>query len=131
MNLCLHRTELGPEGIFGVLTFESGAHIAYTLEHAYAVGSDWLPKIPNGEFTCVRGNHRLAGLADPFETFEVTGVPGHFGILFHIGNYNKNSEGCVLLGTEILGYRLVSSLEAFNNFMKCLSGINSFQLAVT
>ena len=107
-----------------------------TLEHAYAAPDGaWRPKIPPGVYRCVRGSHRLHS-GPAFDTFEVTGVAGHRGILFHVGNFNSDSEGCVLCGqkeavdpntgqTMITGSRV-----AFAAFMQRLEGEDEFTLTV-
>lgn len=137
MNLSLVRKQFAKCGIFSELLDEDGKHIAFALEHAYPAQTrdGWIPKIPNGTFICFRGMHQLAGMSTPFETFEVTDVPNHTGILFHVGNFNKDSEGCILLGdgfqqngnTVIM---VTKSQVAFENFMHQQSLVNSFMLTV-
>lgn len=134
MLLILTRTEFGPDGIFGVLHTEDYDFVAHTLEHAYwHPGEGWIAKIPFGEFQCMRGTHQLAGGA-PFETFEVTGVAGHSGLLFHCGNVDKDSEGCILLGTaetDAGGQHIVTaSRQAFGRFMELMAGQTTFQLSI-
>jgi hypothetical protein len=79
--------------------------------------------------------HRLSGMAEEFETFEVMNVPGHWGILFHVGNYNEDSEGCILVG-EGLGRRykngvmLTNSKKAFAKLMALLKDVEQFTLLV-
>src|SRR4051812_34647731 len=98
MNLKLVRKEFRQDGIFSELYDEQDNLIAHTLEHAYLLGGKgpgeegytYIPKIPNGTFTCQRGPHRLHGMDHDFETFEITGVEGHDNLLFHWGNYNKD-----------------------------------------
>ncbi len=118
--------------------------LAYTLEHAYVTGHDeaglasFAAKLPEGTYTCVRGTHQLHN-SSPFQTFEVTGVPGHTGILFHVGNYNSDSDGCVLLGRRLIqdesgttrsGSMLSGSRLAFDAFMARMEGVDSFTLVV-
>lgn len=109
--------------------------LAVTLEHAYLIGEKWQPKLPIGTYQCVRGIHQLEGMKDPFETFEVTNVPGHSGVLFHVGNYNRDSSGCILLGLAMLkedqGEMISGSKIAFGGFMNLLAPLDSFQLIVT
>lgn len=135
MDLKLKRTAYRPDGIFGVLEDEGGARIAVTLEHAYISGpySLCLSKIPAGTYTCVRGQHQLH--SGPIQTFEVTGVPHHSGILFHIGNYNTDSDGCILLGEEMQvadnGMHFINlSRKTWTNFMDLQDGLQSFILVV-
>ena len=98
MIVTLKRTEFRDDGIFGELS--AGNLNLVTLEHSY----DKKPKIPVGTYKCVRGVHHLANMVHPFTTFEVTGVPGHTNILIHPGNWNSDSEGCILVG-KVIGWR--------------------------
>lgn len=135
MDLILQRTRVDSTGCFSQLTTVSGAPLWVTAEHSYqqADGS-WKPKIPDGAYQCVRGVHELSDLV-PFETFEVAGVQGHSGILFHKGNLpEKDSDGCILLGTsfgELSGEPAVlQSALAFQGFLNLQKGLYSFSLTV-
>ncbi len=127
MNMTLRRASFTPFGIFGTL-FDAGENIiASTLEHSYNL----LPKLPDGVYTCRRGMHRLAHMKQPFETFEICDVPGHTDILFHTGNRNEDSAGCVLLGSEVKGSEIAYSRVAFDKFMAIQAGVEEFGLTVT
>lgn len=131
MDLTLTRTRYTNDGIFGKLT-QSGGNliwVADTLEHAYLTGG-WEPKVPPGVYKCVRGQHRLAHMSQDFTTFEVTNVPEHSGILFHSGNTEWDSEGCILLGLDDGRTMVGNSRATFNNFMKLQEGCDSFTLTV-
>jgi hypothetical protein len=134
MKLLLQRLENTQEGIHGVLK-TSGQTICVTLEHAYGHGTVnatdgviYEPKLPAGNYICVRGSHRLH--SGPIETFEVENVPGHKGILFHVGNTQADSEGCILLGTVRSGDSICASKAAFHEFMQIMAGVNEFDLEV-
>lgn len=138
MNLVLKNTDFLDAGIFGELLHEDGSHLCYTLQHAYDTRNgdgSYGPKVQNGIYTCVRGQHQLAHMSFPFETFEITNVVGHTNILFHVGNYNGDSEGCVLLGTNAAKYAnppcITKSAMAFAAFMDLLKNIDTFTLTVT
>lgn len=130
MDLHLTRTDNGPAGIFGTLTTSGGAVVAVTLEHAYPEDQGWVPKIPVGTYVCVRGEHQL-GTGSPFTTFEITGVPGHSGLLFHTGNFTRDSSGCVLVGQERHDDMILGSHAAFGGFMLLMGGVDRFTLAVS
>lgn len=136
IEIILQRLERGRDGIFSELSGPED-FTAATLEHAYerSPGSRcYVPKIPAGRFRCVRGRHRLHGMADPFETFEVTGVEGHTNLLFHWGNYNADSEGCILVGRSIARGRgctmIAQSRGAFADLMAHLGNVDAFWLYV-
>jgi hypothetical protein len=135
MDLLLQRTQWEFDGIFGECRNLAGDVVIYTCEHAYpdSLGS-YDAKIPEGEYICVRGMHQLAGISAPFETFEVTNVPGHAGILFHVGNFNSDSSGCILCGmgiTTISNQQALSQSKiAFQKFMALQADVNQFNLTV-
>lgn len=119
-----------PDGIFGEL-YRDGTLVAYTLEHSF----DNKPKVVDGSYTCIRGPHRLHGMTEDFITFEIKNVPPFngnpvTGILFHWGNYNKDSDGCVLLGSTTAPTMVGNSRQTWSNFMKSLEGFDSFGLTV-
>jgi len=133
-TLKLSRTDFLETGIFGILSSDDTLFSCYTLEHAYPDQCKpplYFPKIPKGTYTCIRGMHQLEGMKEPFETFEVMNVPGHTNILFHSGNLNADSAGCILLGLQREGnLEILDSRSAFEVFMGHLSGYDSFQLLV-
>jgi len=138
MKLILRRRDYRVDGVFGELSDDEGKHLCFTLERSYAdlnALEAISPKLPAGEYKCVKGMHRLSGMAEEFETFEVMNVPGHWGILFHVGNYNEDSEGCILVG-EGLGRRykngvmLTNSKKAFAKLMALLKDVEQFTLLV-
>lgn len=139
MKLKLYRQLAQEDGIFSVLKKEHRTEVAQTLERAYEmINGDqhigYIVKLQSGTYSCKRGSHRLHGMTHDFETFEVTGVKGHSGILFHWGNYNKDSDGCILLGerrTKFNGVTMITDSKAtFAKFMAMLDGIDSFELEV-
>ena len=117
---------MNENGVFGEIKTLSGEHLFVTLEHVYSFG----PKIQDGEYKCVLGTHRLLHGLD-FQTYEITGIVGHSKVLFHYGNFNKDSDGCVLIGKEIQGIMITDSRESFSRFMQIQNGLNEFSLIVT
>jgi uncharacterized protein DUF5675 len=129
ITLTLNRELFRSDGIFGALLKDDGMAICETLEHSF----ERKAALPSGTYVCERGLHRLAH-GDPFETFEVTKVPGHTGILFHRGNYNADSKGCILVGDWLVqsdpGDMISGSQSAFARFMHELDGVETFTLVV-
>lgn len=121
--MILKRTRTGVYGTFGELLRDDESWFAYTLEPNP-------PKIPDGIYTCVRGMHLLKGMAQPFETFQVSNVPGHTNILIHVGNVAADTEGCVLLGESQSATCVGYSQKAFTSFMEEMNGFDQFQLLV-
>lgn len=102
MNITLTRFQKTSQGIFSKITAtDTGAPMGWACERAYVQpGGDWEPKVPPGEYNCVYGPHELGVPPNlvHFPTYEITNVPGHTGILFHTGNTELDSIGCVLVG---------------------------------
>lgn len=138
MDLILTRSLYRKDGIFGELRDPVGGLVAKTLEHAFqGVYGNWHAVIPEGKYTCVRGEHYLHGMKKPFETFEVFGVEGHVGLLFHWGNFNKDSEGCILIGKDLVIEKslegrayITESRSTFEEFMEMQAGLEYFNLLV-
>ena len=136
MNLFLKRTSFEIYGVFGELTDEKGNLVAVTIERAYFDGGTYAPKIPIGMFRCIRGDHKLHGMVQPFTTFEITGVIDsmgnvHSGLLFHWGNKNIDSEGCVLLGQQRESNIIINSRDTFAKFMVLQQWVKEFVLTVS
>ena len=140
MNLTLTRKARKETGIFGELHTEDGKFVAFTLEHSYfqsqpsmsangGVIQSWEAKIPLGTYRCLLGDHQLHS-GSKFKTFMVTGVPNHSGILFHIGNYNRDSEGCILLGLQEIPEGVGRSGDAFKQFIALQGDRTEFFLNV-
>ena len=133
-HFILHRTAFMVTGVFGTLMDSNNKQLAVTLEHSYA-GEHGLftAKIPNGVYTCKRSSHRLEGMDHDFVTFQVMDVPGYTNILFHWGNFNKDSEGCILMGQEVLqDYSMITNSKAtWQAFMDRLADEDQFELIVS
>ena len=132
----LKRISCDEHGCFSEFTFDGDDSPSMVMaEHAYQDENGvWSPKIQPGTYDCVRGQHELH--SGPVETFEVTGVAGHSGILCcHAGNYPQvDSDGCCLAGSVILdsavGKMVTNSKASYLSFMARLEGIDTFQLVV-
>lgn len=135
MDFKLKRNTYSEDGIFSTLTDTNNQVLFYTLEHAYLQpDGTYEPKIPPGTYTCQRGQHQLHGMIQPFSTFEVTNVRGHVGILFHTGNINSDSDGCILIGSDWGSVNHVTAITgskvALAKFMALQDGVDSFTLVV-
>ncbi len=138
MDLKIKNKIFEADGIFGLLFDENGNKLASTLQHAYDSGlgnGSYLPKIPDGVYKCIRGNHRLEHMTYDFTTFEITGIKGHTNLLFHWGNFQRDSSGCILLGSAMSNVNgvnmILHSRNTFDKFMKLQENVNQFLLTVT
>lgn len=131
MNYTLTRKQSGSLGIFGELRAQDNSTIFDTLEHAYLVGIEWLAKVAAGTYICTRYYSPDHG----YDVFVLRNVPDFEGeavtyIELHIGNYNKDSKGCILLGLMRTQSMIEYSEKAFDEFMETQNGVDSFTLIV-
>lgn len=126
-SLVLSRDLYREDGVFGDLISGDGNLSLLTLEHSYGL----LPKIPKGNYICKRTIWHKKGIP----TFEIIGVPNVTRALFHTGNKEQDSEGCVLLGlARIEGndgiMMITNSKMAHERFMEHFEGVNEFPLTI-
>lgn len=132
MNFILQRDAYLADGIFGELFIEgTDSPFCVTLEHAYNYKGEYVPKIPPGNYECRRRQSPKFSR----EVFEVCSVPNHTDIEIHFGNYNHDSDGCILLGKSVQfmdsGARAISfSRNTFDKFMNLLADQDTFLLTV-
>ena len=125
MDLTLTHVSKTPAGIFGLLVSPDSSLVACTLEHAYDSGDgNWAAKVPPGTYMCTVGDHPKQG-----HVYEVTHVPGHTDILIHAGNFDKDSEGCILVGAARTSDMITNSRETLARLM-ALQADQPFQLTV-
>jgi hypothetical protein len=136
MDLILTINDRNKEGIFGSIEDTDGNEVCVALQHAFQddINNHYISKLAEGTYVCTRGMHKLSNLI-PFETFEVMNVPRFqgksvTGILFHPGNFNQDSDGCVLVGSERNGNMIMDSKATFKKFMDLQSDVDSFILTV-
>jgi len=116
-------------GTFGVIIDQNNIPFALTLERQWLSNKTGISCIPNGIYMCRRVNSPHFG-----DTFEITDVPDRTHILFHKGNLDDDSHGCVILAEKydpVLGsYGVKSSGDAFKEFRYRVRGVNNFGLEI-
>ena len=118
-------------GTFGVLIM-AGVPFAVTLEDPWINNIRNQSSIPIGQYKCKRHMSPKFG-----NTFKILNVPDRGeieGILFHKGNLDDDTRGCILIGEEfgILNDEpaILSSGHGFNEFMKIMEGYDDFTLII-
>lgn len=151
MNLTYLRRMYRADGVFSIATRDdTQEQFMVAVEHAYLDKDtqQYLPILQPGVYTCKRGMHRLDGMTQDFETFEILGVVDqhgakHYGVLFHWGNWNTSSKGCSCVGEDfstgddphddkpnMLVEMVTNSRATFAKFMQAQAGLDTFQLTV-
>lgn len=102
----------------------------YTLELPWRDNKRSISCIPVGSYFVKRHTSPTFG-----KCYYITGVPDRSQILFHVGNYPKNTNGCVLLGSQInipANYTMGEILGSRLAFDKLLAlDIKDFSLKIT
>lgn len=132
-ELTLVRDKFLKSGIFGILSDLKNIMHLQTLEHAYfnTENGNYEPKIPVGRYKCVLYNSPHFG----YYVFVLVGVPNHEYCEIHKGNWNADSDGCILIGKQLGhmndgGLMLMQSKEAFDEFMTVQKPLAEFWLTV-
>jgi len=116
-------------GTFGVLRINKQV-LCVTLEPRDAENAQNISSIPAGQYVC----KRYSSLRYP-DTFQVMNVPDRFFILFHAGNVDDDTEGCILVGSSVVKFKngdraVLNSGLTFKMFMNALAGCEEFILTI-
>lgn len=87
--------------------------LCYTLERPVGLNRPNLDAIPYGAYSVVLAWSPHFGMFLP----KLLNVPGRTNILLHKGNTAEDTEGCILLGSDLVPNRLLGSATAFNSVM--------------
>lgn len=131
-DVILRRVSSRVDGMMGVILLKDSLGplpLCQTLEDPWNNNARGASCIPAGVYNCALTKTPHFGVV-----YEVLSVPGRDAILFHWGNTNRDTEGCIILGKEF-GFLngLVAVLEsraAFDRFMARMHGAPQFVLQI-
>lgn len=128
MDITLKRIAMADCGTFGVLITD-GIPFALTLEREWKNNQQNVSCIPSGTYVCKRiWSPKFGG------TFEVMTVPERSHILFHKGNLEDDSHGCILIGEQYESLNgvpgILASRKGYSEFIGKLKDKNNFQLII-
>ena len=126
----LDRIKSSKMGTLGLLTTEQ-LEVCQTLELPWRDNERGVSCIPDGEYLCKRDFYHAKG----YEVFELQNVEKRSAILIHVGNFLKDTKGCILVGM-VSGnkdgeYCVYKSKQAFDIFMSLLKEENEFCLSIS
>lgn len=115
-------------GTFGVLKLNKQV-FCWTLEPRDEENAQDISSIPAQQYDC----RRYSSEKYPY-TFQVMDVPGRSNVLFHAGNTDDDTAGCILLG-ETLGKlsgdrAILNSGRTFDRFMAVLEDFDELSLTI-
>ena len=128
MELKLKRVADNEDATFGVL-INGNIPFAVTLEPAWEDNKKGISCIPSGPYSCKRVKSPRFG-----DTFEILDVEERTHILFHKGNSERNTQGCVLIAEEFGRLNgkaaVLASGRGFTEFMSILKEVDEFELII-
>lgn len=124
-------------GTHGTIVFPNGYEI-HCLERPWDDNKRGKSCIPEGEYSLGLRFSPVVKRSSGGEFdmgYEVENVPNRTYIMFHVGNYIKDSDGCILIGTskDFIGDHepvVWQSKKAFRQFMELMNreGIESIKI---
>ena len=126
-NLLLIRDSFTDKSVIGKLYLNSEFY-GHTLELAWKDNQKRISCIPKGVYEVEKRHTEKSKYK--YEHLHILDVPDRELILMHIGNYPKNSKGCILLGnTRALNF-VGDSRKAFYKLMYDLGSFEEIELVI-
>lgn len=128
-KLVLHRIKHTHDVTLGTLTV--GAHTLFTLELPDDFNQRSISCIPKGAYICKPHGWEPDTQYKYKRVWEVCDVPDRDAILLHVGNYIKDTDGCILVGTDLVSSKpMVSNSTKAINLLRDLIGEEKFILII-
>ena len=136
-SLKLVRDSYSEMGTFGKLYINS-QFFCYTVEKPWEENKEGESCIPEGTYPLgLRYSPvvKKTSAGEFEEGYEVMNVPGREYIMIHVGNSQRDFEGCIGLG-DSLGYvhnewAVLNSRTTFKKFMQIMEESNDWSLEIT
>lgn len=137
MKIVIKRIAYTDEGAFGVMMLD-GMPFALTLERPWRDNRRGESCIPAANYEAVRcresAEYNYQDSPMFGDTFVVENVPGRKKILFHKGNLDDDTHGCILVGEQFgkLGTErgILASKAGFKEFLTITREIGRFDLSI-
>ena len=108
MQLQLVRYCYGPDHVAGLLKYgENFSQSVWTLECPWMNNQIFISCIPDGSYPLVAFDS-----PEHPDCWVITPVPGRTGILIHVGNTVRDTQGCILIGQSQAPGRVNNSRDA-------------------
>ena len=126
-KILLKRIKKNAECTIGNL-FVDGIFICHTLELPWRNNESRRSCIPAGIYSVVFRDD--PGSKYEYKHLHVQNVPGRSWILFHKGNFPRDTVGCILPGLSHTDSKVGESSIAFRKLMNVLEGATSMTLNI-
>lgn len=137
-SLILNRTDFTNKSTIGELYLDENQNdqiddgekfLGYTLELPWRDNRTNVSCIPQGEYRVTK-RPASASAKYKYDHLQVQNVLNRDAILFHVGNYPKNTTGCILVGETKQADFVGASKKAFGNLMQKLKPYQEIKLKV-
>lgn len=133
----LERNAYTPLGTFGILRV--GDKWWYTVEEIWKGNQVGISCIPTGRYRMIQAKHGWS-TGNPYDCYQLVGVPGRDLINVHIANTISDIEGCIGPGKAFGCIRdrktdqylpaVLSSAVAFREFMESMGGVDEAEIEI-
>lgn len=130
MKVILTRTKYTANATCGTLVVPGIEQQLFTLEQPWRDNQKDNSCIPTGDYACIPHGWEKHTPFQKKRVWEITNIPGgRTAVLFHVGNYPRDSIGCVLVGTSASGENVWHSGHAID-LMRSAIGRKTFDLTI-
>jgi hypothetical protein len=124
-NITLIRDDQNEIRTLGAM-FDGEERICETLELPWKNNQSNISCIPERTYQCKIAYSPIHG----YDVYWILNVPNRSAVEIHIGNFAKDTKGCILLGTTRAHDCILRSKIAFNKFMEKMAK-NDFALTIS
>jgi hypothetical protein len=112
------------------LLYAGGKFIGYTMEDPWNDNEKFESCIPNGEYKTEIRKSKDSPSRD-YDHMILRDVPNRSYILWHVGNTEEHTEGCLLPGKTALEDMVGNSQKAFDELMELAKRVESIETRIT
>jgi hypothetical protein len=127
-SLLIIRDEFTDKSVLGKL-YLNGEFYGHTLELTWKDNKKSVSCIPKGVYEARKRSGDESGKYK-YQHIEILDVPDRSLILIHVGNFPKNSKGCLLLGNTRAFNFVGDSRKAFYRLMYDLQNFEELEVII-
>lgn len=137
-EIILERFSYSPTGTFGIVSVTYTDFSSFSVEQPWRNNQPFVSCIPDGDYVCKwydspRFGKTLAVVGGSVSLFPSPQHQRDF-IVFHLGNWPENFEGCIGLGREYTCVSgqigVTSTRDTVNRFLDLFSGLDDIALTI-
>ncbi len=99
MEVVLQRLYQGDDCTIGTMSIGRKV-LCYTLENPWEDNKEDVSSIPEGRYSCVPYTSEKYP-----RIWKINNVKDRTDVLIHVGNYKEDTEGCILVGSNVANYK--------------------------